>query len=150
MTQSREMKPEPRTPATRMPATGAAEPQDAGGEPAADTAQLRALRIAVIVMSLLLVVGFVTVIARIIYLASRSSAQPSAAAVTALTPSSALALKPEVALPLPPGAAIAGTSLDGARLTVTYTAPTGGGIVILDLETGRVLSRIRPATEPAR
>lgn len=110
-----------------------------------ETPQIRALRIAVIVMSLLLVVGFITVIARIIYLASRSNA-PATAAVQA-APAAPASLKPEVGVALPPGASLGSTHLDGARLTLGYTAPSGNGVVILDMETGKVLSRVRVTAE---
>ena len=136
--------------AATKPTQRAAGPQAGDGDdPTADTAQIRALRIAVIVMSLLLVIGFITVIARIIYLASKPAAQP-ASAVTAPSHTGPATLMPDIALPLPPGAAIAGTAMDGVRLSVHYTTPGGGGIVVLDLETGRVLSRVRLTAEPPR
>ena len=114
-----------------------------GGDDAAgpETAQIRALRIAVIVMSLLLIIGFITVIARIIYLASKPAAQASALA----TPGAALA--PDIVLELPKGAILTGTSLAGNRLAVTFSAPSGPGIAVLDLETGRVLSRDKLAPD---
>lgn len=120
---------------------------DATDEAAGDTPQIRFLRIAVAVMSLVLIVGFITVIARIIYLASRPAAQPSP--ISLARP--AVALTPEIALQLPTGATIVGTTtLDGSRLVVPYAAPAGNGIVVLDLESGRVLSRIRLLPEAAR
>jgi hypothetical protein len=54
---------------------------------------------------------------------------------------------PEARLPLPAGAAVRGVSLSGDRLLVQYEASHagtggGGGVVILDLATGKVLSRV--------
>lgn len=125
-----------------------AAPRPAGGdddEQGPETPQIRALRIAVIVMSLLLVVGFITVIARIIYLASRNNA-PATAAVQG-APAAPANFKPEVNVALPPGATTGSTHLDGARLTLGYTAPSGNGVVIIDMETGKVLSRVRITAE---
>ena len=86
---------------------------------------------AVIGMSLLLIVGFITVIARIIYLTSRP-ATPVAAATTAGTP-----IKPEALLDLPANGSVKSLSLSGNRLAVHYVSPLGDGIAILDLEQGR-------------
>lgn len=127
------MKPAKTTAATK-PANAKAGADDEGE----DTPQIRALRIAVAVMSLLLVVGFITVIARIIYLTSRPNA-PNAATATATT---GAALKPEAVLGLPAGGSIKSMSLSGNRLAVHYVSPLGDGIAILDLEQGRVLSRV--------
>lgn len=108
----------------------------------ADTPQIRALRMAVIVMGLLLVVGFLTVIARIVYLASRPAAQGGgpAAAVSAI---SGAELKPEAVLGLPADANVKTLSLSGDRLAVQYVSPRGDGIAILDLVSGRVVSRVK-------
>ena len=100
------------------------------------------LRMAVIGMSLLLIVGFITVIARIIYLTSRP-ATPVAAATTAGTP-----IKPEALLDLPANGSVKSLSLSGNRLAVHYVSPLGDGIAILDLEQGRVVSRLAVTAKP--
>lgn len=112
------------------------EPDDSGGAaaPAQDTGSLRALKIAVIVMGVVLVLGFITVIARIIYLVSRPPAQQA---------SSGAGLAAEQRLELPDGAIVRSQSLSGNRLAVHYEAPGGAGIAVLDLETGRTISRVR-------
>ena len=119
-------------------------PKTSGDEDAAteETPQIRALRMAVIGMSLLLIVGFITVIARIIYLTSRP-ATPVAAATTAGTP-----IKPEALLDLPANGSVKSLSLSGNRLAVHYVSPLGDGIAILDLEQGRVISRLAVTAKP--
>ena len=117
-------------------------------EDIADTPQIRALRKAVIGMALLLVVGFVAVIGRVVYLVSRPPAQASAVALTAGGPAGVAptaALQAEAALDLPADASIRGLSLAGDRLAVHYSSPRGDGISILDLTSGRVVSRVRIA-----
>lgn len=111
---------------------------------AVDTPQLRALRMAVTVMGLILIVGFLTVIARVVYLASRPPAQAaaqSAAPVAGLV--GGLPLKPEALLDLPADANVKSLSLSGDRLAVQYVSPRGDGIAVVDLVTGKVVSRIR-------
>lgn len=100
-----------------------------------ETPQLRALRLAVIGMGVVLVVGFIIILARIFYLASRPGALASSPA--------AAVLHAEPALQLPAGGAVRSVSLSGNRLAVQYVSPAGDGIAILDLETGRTLSRVK-------
>lgn len=118
-------------------------------EDIADTPQIRALRKAVIGMALLLVVGFVAVIGRVVYLVSRPPAQASAVVQAAGGPaggtSAASPLQSEAALDLPADASIRGLSLAGDRLAVHYSSPRGDGISILDLASGRVVSRVKIA-----
>lgn len=100
-----------------------------------ETPQLRMLRRAVIAMGVVLIVGFIVILARIFYLASRPGALSS-------TPAAAV-LQSEPVLALPAGAAVKSTALSGNRLAVQFTAPSGDGIAILDLESGRTLSRVK-------
>lgn len=101
----------------------------------------RNLKIAVIVMGVLIVLGVLAVIGRIVWLASRPAA--GAAGGTAAMASS-------VRLSLPAGATIRSVSLSGDRLVVHYDAQTGAGIAILDLASGRTLSRVDLVPEPPR
>lgn len=105
--------------------------------------QVRALKIAIVVMGILIVLGLLSVIARIIYLAGKPRAQ-------ALAPAGAQQLASEPRLTLPPGAAIRNVSLSGDRLAVQYDAPSGSGIAILELDSGRVLSRVRIVPDAPR
>jgi hypothetical protein len=103
--------------------------------------QVRALKIAVVVMGVLILLGLFTVFGRIFYLASRPGRQVQAASQ---------GLKSEQRLALPPGAEVRQTSISGDRLAVHYEAPTGAGIVVLDLASGQVLSRIELAPDAPR
>jgi hypothetical protein len=103
--------------------------------------QVRALKIAVVVMGVLILLGLFTVFGRIIYLASRPAPQVQAASQ---------GLSPELRLGLPAGAEVRHTSISGDRLAVHYEAPTGGGIVVLDVARGQVLSRIELVPEAPR
>ncbi len=100
----------------------------------------RNLKIVVIAMGLLIVLGVLTVIGRIIYLASRGGAQSSS--------SGALATAPRLALPA--GAAIRSLSMSGDRLAIHFDAASGAGIAILDLASGKVMSRVELVPEPPR
>jgi len=103
------------------------------------------LRLAVYGMGVLLIVGFLVIIGRIIYLMAQSPAPASAA-----TTETATALKSSAALALPPGASIRHVSLAGNRLAVHYDAPAGSAILILDLASGSVVSRIAITSEGGR
>ena len=105
---------------------------DDGARSLPDTALIKALRIAVIAMGVMLVVGFVTIITRIIYLAGKPVA-----------PTGLSELKSDIRLALPAGAKARSASLSGNRLTVVTEAPGGDEIVIIDLESGMTLSRVR-------
>lgn len=100
--------------------------------------QIRMLRIAVIAMGVILVLGFITVIARIVYLVNRSSETTTVASPQAAR------------LALPAGASVRSMSLTGHRLAVHYEGPGGGGIVILDLQTGKPVSRVEIVPETPR
>lgn len=138
----------------RAPSTSDAKPAG-GGDIFNDPVFLRNMKIAVVVMAVILILGFIAIIARIFYLSSRTPAQPPKAAVT-MQPATdprvldAVKLAERVRLDLPAGASIRSVALSGTRLAVHYDAPTGGGIAIVDLETGRPLSRIEIGATPAR
>jgi hypothetical protein len=104
--------------------------------------QVRALKIAVVVMGVLIVLGLFTVFARIIYLASRPAPQVQAA--------SQAPRKTTQRLALPPGAIVRQSSISGDRVAVQYEAPSGAGIVILDLASGQIVSRVELAPEAPR
>ena len=104
---------------------------------------IRMLRIAVIIMSVILVVGFIAVIARIIYLVNRGGDTAAPAAITQ-------PLQRASRLALPAGANVRHISLAGSRLAVHYDSPTGSGIVVLDLGTGNPVSRVEIVPETPR
>lgn len=97
--------------------------------------QVKALKAAVIVMAVLIVVALVAIVARVIYLSSGKgdAAAPVAASAT---------LIPRHQMALPPGAAIKSMSMHNDRLLVHYETPAGPGAAILDLASGKMLSRV--------
>lgn len=103
--------------------------------------QLKMLKVAVIVMGVILVLGFATVIARIVYLVNRGGE-------TVTTVSAPVQQAARLALPA--GASVRNMSLTGHRLAVHYEGPAGGGIVILDLESGKPVSRVEIVPEAPR
>jgi hypothetical protein len=112
-----------------------------------DPPNIRLLRFAVVAMGAILMLGFAAVAARIVYLTTRPS--PSGPAVTsagpAIGPTLNAPIATELRLALPLGAKVRSQSLAGTRLAVHYDGPTGDGIMILDLESGRILSQINLA-----
>lgn len=94
-------------------------------------AQLRILKIAVVVMGVILVLGFAAVIGRIAYLVTRTT-KPAASA----------AIAKDLRLPLPEGAAVRSLALSGDRLAVHFETNSGAGVAILDLLTGEPVTRI--------
>lgn len=105
-----------------------------------DTTALRVMKIVVIVLGIALVLGFFTVIGRMIYLTSRTDASTDAARTAA--PASGAPL--ESALTLPVGHEVRHLSLDANRLAVHLAAPGGtpSSIAVIDLATGRATNRI--------
>lgn len=99
--------------------------------------QVRVLKIAVIVMGILLVGGFAFVMAAIVYQASKLGDKKTAA------PAPAVAAAPDAALALPPGATVTSMALDGDRLALHLQTGAGPEIVVIDVTTGKVLSRIK-------
>lgn len=104
---------------------------------------VRALKFAVIAMGIMIVVGLLTVIGRIVYLANQRGAQAPAA-----TSSARLAASAKLALPA--GSHVRQISLSGDRLAVHYESAGATGIAILDLASGTVLSRVDVVPEVRR
>ena len=100
--------------------------------------QVRGLRIAVIVMGVMIVLGLLAVIGRIIYLVGRPAGQASVASGK---------IAAEVVATLPAGATVKSIAFQGDRLAIHYDAPTGTGIVIVDLATGGTIGRVRTAPQ---
>jgi hypothetical protein len=97
--------------------------------------QVQVLKIAVIVMGILLVGGFAFVLAAIVYQASRGGQDrgTSAAVLSGI----------EAEIPIPKDATIGSMSLDGDRLALHLNSAAGGEIVVIDLATGKIMSRIK-------
>ena len=105
--------------------------------------QVRLLKIAVVTMGLMLLAGLGAVIVGMIYQASKVGKTPVSAASPAALESG---IADAGALTVPEGSKVSSMALDGNRLAVHLTTPEGGEIAIVDLTTGRVLSRIKLQT----
>lgn len=101
--------------------------------------QVRWLKIAVVVMGIMIVVGIAILIGRILYLASQG---PRAATAPRAAPAS------EGSIALPSGAIIRNLSLSGDRIAIHYDTPQGGGIVVVDITTGRNLHNLELSPQP--
>jgi hypothetical protein len=97
--------------------------------------QVRALKIAVIVMGILLVGGFAFVLAAIVYQASKGGQSGTGLPVV---PSGV-----ETALPVPKDATVTALSLDGDRLALHFNSAEGTEIAVIDLKTGQVVARVK-------
>jgi hypothetical protein len=95
--------------------------------------QVRVLKIAVIVMGILLVGGFAFVLAAIVYQASRGGQSVNTQA----------GHEGAAELPIPKDASIETLALDGDRLALHLQSPAGGEIVVIDLASGKILSRVK-------
>jgi len=93
--------------------------------------QLRALRIAVVVMGIILLLGFATVIGRIVFLLN-ATPKPEANA-SGTVPEATAPLRAPAAVELPKGAVVKHLALSGNRLAIHFETPSGAGIRIVDL-----------------
>lgn len=110
-----------------------------------DPPMLRVMKIVVIVLGIALVLGFFTVIGRMIYLTARTDASSNVAA-PAGAPASAAAFA------LPAGAEIRQMTLDGARLAL-HVREAGGRaewIAVVDVASGKLLNRLDISPSPAQ
>lgn len=103
--------------------------------------QVRALKIAVIVMGVLLVGGFAFVLAAIVYQASHLG--KSAQRQTASPASVSRDVPPGVDLAIPRDATVTSMDLDGERLALHLNSSLGPEVVIVDVGSGKVLARIK-------
>jgi hypothetical protein len=105
--------------------------------------QVRVLKIAVIVMGILLVVGFGLVMVAIVYQASQLPDKESQAPARA----AAVPLEAQTELAIPPGAKVTSLALDGDRLALHLESSAGPEVVVVEIGTGKVLSRIKLRAE---
>lgn len=123
------------------PTPKAADPSQAAGD-GLDMRELRLqrnLKIVVASLGVLIVAGLLTVVGRIIYLASHG-AKPGAAATASVAPAVDTPL--EIALELPKGARIVSMALTENRLAVHHESPNGTGIAIIDTQSGARLANV--------
>ncbi len=95
----------------------------------------------VILLGVLMLGGLGAVLVRIVHLSTQRAAPVVVDGERA--PAAALTALPEAArLELPAGATVRSISLAGDRLAVYFEAPGGGGILIVDVASGRTIARI--------
>ena len=107
--------------------------------------QVKALKIAIAVMGIMIIAALLAIVGRVIYLSTNKPAPGTPQAVTAVTP----AFAPEHAFSLPPGAKVVRMSLEGNRLLVHYDLAGTPHASIYDLANGRRLSGITFQTDDA-
>jgi len=137
-----------------------AQPNGDGGQLSEVDARFqRTMKIVVAALGFLVIAALTAVVVRVIYLASRPTAQPSAPTVPAeevrpavpmtdaVAPSRAI--RPSQRLALPPGAVVRSVALSGDRLAVHYETGGKPGVAILDLKTGRRVTTVEIEEEAA-
>jgi hypothetical protein len=99
--------------------------------------QVKALKVAVIVMGVLLVGGFALVLGAIVYQASRLGQDAPAARNPAASDQGAAQVT------VPPGANVTAMDLDCGRLALHLNGSNGPEVIVIDVGSGRVLARIK-------
>ena len=111
--------------------------------------QVRILKIAVIAMGILLVGGFAVVLGAIVYQASQLGQDGKTEAVKIAPPAPAAsapagsALKASIVIPGVAAERIDGVTLEGDRLVAYWGGTDGPEAAVIDLKTGKILSRLR-------
>lgn len=100
----------------------------------------RLLVIAASIFGVLIILGLGAVLGRILYPSSETASQTEASSAGG---QGSGAIPFGTHLSLPDGAAVRSMALSGNQLAVHYDAPDGGGIVIINLTTGRTVGRLR-------
>lgn len=129
---------------TSSPPTSA--PRSANDNGPLSPGQVKALKIAIAVMGIMIILALLTIVARVIYMSANKPAsadRPAPPAITALT-----APAPNHIFSLPPGARIERMSTEGNRLLVHFLDAGKPRARIYDLSNGKLLSDIsfEPAT----
>ena len=100
--------------------------------------QIKKLKIAIAVMSVLLVAGFILLLVGI-YLQTQKTGK--AAGATAVSPP--VGIYGTMTLPVRAGAEVTQMLTDQGRLILHLRQPSGSEIAIIDLSTGREIQRLR-------
>ena len=108
---------------------------------------VRLLKIAVVVMGIMILAGLAAVIAGMIFQASKLGKKTPKQVPAATAPVLSGALS---ALTIPEGGEVASVALDGDRLAVHLKTPGGSEIAIVDIATGKVLTRVKIETGQAQ
>ncbi len=98
----------------------------------------RNLKIVVAVLGFLILAGLAAAIVKIVMLANEPKTGSGTVTATLQGPGG------EIAVEVPKGARVVSVSLSGNRLAVHHEGPSGTGIAIVDIETGRRVVDVRP------
>ncbi len=113
---------------------------------------VKRLQILVVVLGIILIVGFASVIGRIVYLALQPVQETAARKTTALETAikSTTLFRNEAAIPLPTGAKIEHMAIGAGMLAVHYRNKDGQGILIIDPATGETKQHfhLNPSGQP--
>jgi len=101
---------------------------------------VKALKIAIVVMGIMIVLGVLAVIGRIVYLAGSGGQQGAVVSKPG----------PDARVGLPAGAQVRQMVLEGNRIALYHDGAGGPGITVIDLTTGQVLNRIVLTPEAPR
>ena len=101
--------------------------------------QIKKLKIAIAVMSVLLVAGFILLLVGI-YLQTQQVDKPAEGAKALAPP---VGIYGTMTLPVRAGAEVTHVLTDQGRLILHLRQPTGSEIAIIDLSTGREMQRLR-------
>ncbi len=107
--------------------------------------QVRMLKIAIAVMSVLLVAGFIALLGGIYYQSGKKSKPPDTGPLLQQRLGAPL---PLLNVPLRPGAEILSVLADQGRLIVHLREPAGHEIIVIDLATGWTQQRITFRAQP--
>jgi hypothetical protein len=102
--------------------------------------QVRGLKIAIAIMTVLLIAGFILLVYGLFTRAGKKAEENPLATVPAVAESAPPAL---LELAVEPGASIASVLTEQGRLIIHLRQSGGGEIVIIDLASGREIQRIR-------
>ncbi len=126
-------------------------PSETGSNAQSPLQQHRGLVILVVTMGVLLVIGLAVIAVTIIYRISDSDDQqndvsvvPAMVGETYEAPDPTLAARyaPEISIARPAGAELIGATSAGERLTLHFRGAGGDRVVVVDLGSGEVLSRV--------
>lgn len=99
----------------------------------------RNLKILVATLGFLIFAGLGGIAWKMTRLAKERAPAAGTSTTLAASPSSS-----DIALELPKGARVVSTSISGNRLAVHYEGPSGTGITVIDLDTGKRIANVKP------
>jgi hypothetical protein len=99
----------------------------------------RNLKILVVGMGVLILAGLGAIAFRILQLANKPAGPGSLSSSRSVVGQSS-----EIGLELPKGAKVVSIAISGNRLAVHHESPTGTGITVIDISSGRRIADVRP------